>query len=269
MFGEFLIAGYTLIALNISSIFPLLTLPEPKVLAKSALIVDIKSGKKLYEKNPNEILPVASLMKLLSSLVVLDSIPLEKEITLSQEVINTLGEAGDFQAGEKVEARHLLFSSLIQSSNDAMMGLVSDLGENNFSLLLKSKAFQLGLKKVRITDPIGLSVETTAIASEVAKIAKAAFGNDFIKKILSIPEYTFTSRSGILHRAVSTNSLIFDRRVIVAKTGFLESVGQNYAALVKPAGLERELLLILLGSPNRDKDTFTLLNWLDRAFIWE
>ena len=270
MFGEFLIAGYTLMALNIASIFPLRTgIADPQISAKSALILDIKTGRALYEKKPQEVLPLASLTKLLSSLVVLDSIPLEKEITLSQGVINTEGESGDFKVGEKVEARHLLFSALIHSSNDAMMGLVSDLGKENFFSLIKSKILQLGLKRTIVADPTGLEASTVGSALDVAKFSQAAFSNDFIKKILAIPEYTFTSRSGVFHKVTTTNPLIFDPRVIVAKTGTLDKVGQNYTALIQPANAKNQMILIILGSTNREKDALTLLNWLEKSYSWE
>lgn len=271
MFGEIFISAYTLIALNIPSIFPMYnsTMLPPDISAKSAIVADLKTGNVLYEKNAQEILPYASLTKLISALVVLDSIPLEKEITMSEEVLQTEGEVGNFRKGERVKARHLLFSSLIQSSNDAMMALASDLGIDNFLTLTKSKLIQLGVKKVKVTDPTGLDPQTVGSATDLVKIAKGAFFNDFIRKILSIPEYTFTSSSGISHKAVSTNNLLFDPHMVIAKTGSLDAVGQNYAALIRPAKQERDLIMVIIGSQNRNDDAVKLFSWLDKAFLWE
>ena len=270
MFGEFLIAGYTLMALNIASIFPLRTnAADPQLSAKSVLIIDTKTGQTLYGKKAQDIFPLASLTKLLSSLVVLDAVPLEKDIELSQDIIDTGGGADDFKAGERVQARHLLFSALIHSSNDAMLGLAYDLGKENFLTLAKAKLLQLGIRRTKIADPAGLEAETTGSAADVAKFAQAAFGNDFIRKILAIPEYTFVSQSGISHNPTTTNPLIFDPRVIVAKTGTLEAVGQNYAALIRPPRAKDDLIMVLLGSSNREKDALALLGWLGKSYTWE
>jgi len=270
MFGELLIAGYTLFALNIPSIFPmrLNAIPEPEISAQSVLVIDTETGKSFYQKNPQDILPLASLVKLPSALVVLENVPLEKEIILTQEVIDTPGTIGNFRTGERAQARHLLFSSLIASSNDALMGLVSSVGLTNFTSLLQNKKIQLGLKSTVMNDPVGVSPKTRANAWEVAKMAKAAFSNNFLRKVLSIPEYEFVSLSGIAHKNISTNKLIFDPRVLVAKTGTLQDI-ENYAALVKPTNSDRELIMVVLGSLDRGKDVRVLLDWLDEAYVWK
>jgi len=268
-FPDLIISGYMLVALHSPSVFPLrnIAFAEPEFGAKSVLIYDIDREKVLYEKAAKEILPLASLTKLLSSLVILDTIPMDKVISMTEKAVETQGEAGDFKAGESVEARHLFFASLISSSNDALMALVYDLGGENFLSLVRSKLIQLGVKKVSISDPVGLSPQTSASGFEFLKIARAAFHNDFIRQILSIPEYSFKSLSGRYHKIISTNDLIFDPRVIAAKTGFLTEAGENYAALVKKGSTGR-VIVIILGSPHRTKDMLTLLNWLDKGFVW-
>lgn len=269
-FTDVIISGYVLIALNSPSVFPLRNpnVEEPKIAAKSALIYDVKRERPLFEKSSDMMLPLASLTKLLSSLVVLDSIPLQKVVTMDQKAIETFGDVGDFKIGEKVEARHLLFASLIQSSNDAMVGLSLDLGQENFLSLMRSKAISLGLKKITIDDPAGLSPKTRSSAQEFVKIAQSAFSNNFISQILSIPEYTFKSASGRAHKLVSTNPLIFDSRVLAAKTGSLKEVGENYVALVKGED-DQQFVMVIMGSTDRAKDAAALLNWLDKGFLWK
>lgn len=268
-FPELFISGYMFVALNTPSIFPLrnISMSEPSLLAKAALVINTKNDRALLDKGANQLLPMASLTKLLSALVALDTVSLDKIITLDKNAIDTFGEAGDFKAGERVEARHLLFASLIASSNDALSALVSDVGTENFLSLIRSKVIGLNLKKTIITDPVGLSPRTISSPFEVAKIARAAFMNDFLSQILAIPEYSFKSASGIPHKLVSTNELIFDPRILAAKTGYLKEVGENYAALVKEG--DEKLIVIIMGSSNRAKDMLTILNWLDKGFVWK
>lgn len=269
MFFDIILSGYTLVALNSPSVFPLRNgaVEGPVVSAKSALVIDVNRGKPLFEKNSEEMLPVASLTKLLSALVVLDTTPLDKIITLDQQAIDALGDAGDFKVGERVEARHLLFAALIQSSNDAMMGLAEDVGLDNFLSLMRSKAISLDVKKAVIDDPVGLSPKTRMSAGEYAKIAQAGFGNNFIAQVVAIPEYTFKSASGRFHKITSVSPLLFDPRVIASKTGSLREVGENYAVLSKGPDDQR-FLTILLGSNDRARDMLILLNWADKAFSW-
>lgn len=271
LFGDIFLSGYILVALNAPSVFPLRNsaVSDPQVSAKSLLVFDTKRDRILLEKSSQEMLPVASLVKILSALVVLDATPLDKIVTVEQSAIDAFGDAGDFRAGEKVEARHLLIASLIQSSNDAMMALAYDIGLDNFMSLLRSKAIQLGVKKVILDDPVGLSAKTKIQAAEYAKIAFAGFSNNLIAQILSIPEYTFKSASGRFHRLVSTSPLIFDHRVAAAKTGSLREVGENYAAFIKGEDGMPRFITVVIGSSDRVKDMLSIIGWLDKGFIWK
>lgn len=270
LFGDIIISGYILVALNNPSVFPLknVGVAQPVISAKSAFVFDTKRDKVLFDKASQEMLPAASLTKILSALVVLDTIPLDRTIIIDQKSLDAFGDAGDFKLGEKVEARHLLFSALIASSNDAMFALANDIGMENFLSLMRSKAIQLGLRRVVIDDPAGLSPKTRIPASEYSKIAEAGFSNNFIAQVLGIPEYTFKSLSGRAHKLISTSPLIFDQRIAAAKTGSLREVGENYATFVKGDDGQPRFITVLIGSSDRTKDMLALINWLDKGFVW-
>lgn len=267
--GEILISGYMLVALNSPSVFPMrnVAVEEPAILAKSAIIVDTQKERILFDKDSAQLLPAASLTKVLSALVVLDTIPLEKVITMDQRALVS-GDNLDFKVGEKIQARHLLFAALIHSSNAAMMALAYDIGLDNFLSLMRSKTIELGVQKAVIDDPVGLSPKTRISSAEYAKIAQAGFTNNFINNVLSIPEYTFKSVSGRSHKLVSTNPLIFDARIVAAKTGTLREIGENFAALVKDGTGQARFVAVVIGSTDRAKDMTLLINWLDKGFIW-
>jgi serine-type D-Ala-D-Ala endopeptidase (penicillin-binding protein 7) len=268
-FGDLLISAYMLVAFNTPSIFPLRDayIEDPDIIAHSALVYDIERDRFLLEKNSEDELPIASLAKLISSLVVLDAIPLDKIVTVDEDAVSTPGDAGGFYAKEEVSARHLLFASLIQSSNDALAALANDLGLTNFLRLMRSKVAHTE-GTVDIGDPVGLSLNTKASAKGLLPVVRAAFRNEFLTQILSLPEYTFRSESGDYHKLVSTNELIFNSRILAGKTGSLDEVGQNYAALVQ-APNEEKLIVIILGSQNRKADMLTILDWLDSYFSWK
>lgn len=268
--GEILISGYMLVALNSPSVFPMrnVAVEQPVVSAKSAIVVDTQKERVLFDKDSTQLLPAASLIKVLSALVVLDTIPLEKVITMDQRALAS-GDSLDFKVGEKVQARHLLFAALIHSSNAAMMALAYDIGLDNFLSLMRSKTIELDLQKVVIDDPVGLSPKTRISSAEYAKIAQVGFINNFISNVLSIPEYTFKSVSGRSHKLVSTNPFIFDARIVAAKTGTLREIGENFATFIKDGTEQPRFIAVIIGSTDRAKDMTSLINWLDKGFTWK
>ncbi len=91
----------------------------PRTSALAYLAGDIDTGEIIIEKNPGSVLPIASVSKLITSLVSLDVIPQKELITVSRSSVNTYGKSGGLGFGEKILAEDLLYPLLIESSNDA------------------------------------------------------------------------------------------------------------------------------------------------------
>jgi len=110
-----------------------LEVSEIEIKAKAAIVVDIATKKILYQKNIAERLPIASLTKLMTTLVVLDEVNLEDVVTISKKAVETEGERGNLSPGEKITVRNLLYLLLVQSSNDAAVALAEYVGEKIIS----------------------------------------------------------------------------------------------------------------------------------------
>ena len=270
MFLESIITGYAIVALNMINILPLrnFVIKEPEISAKVALIWDYNNNKFLLEKGDiNNPVPLASLSKLISSLVILDELDLDNVIEISPEAINTYGTAGGFKLGERVKVKDLLLSALMQSSNDAITALVEAIGsQKKFLDLMWKKTNALGFNYFRFSDPIGFSKENVGLPKEIIRLAKNAFDNEFTAYSLKLNKYNFESVSGFKHSIYNTNELIDNPNVIMAKTGFTEEAGQNYVVKVEIEG--NPFIILLLNSQDRYRDALVLIQWLKNGFIW-
>jgi len=133
--------------------------------AKSAVSILLRNNGKekvLFKKNASEELPIASLSKLMTALIVLENYDLEKEIDITKEAINQEGTFGQLSSGRVYSVGYLLYPLLMESSNDAAFALANDY-ENmdllSFLQLMNSKAETLGLANTYFFNSSGLEPE--------------------------------------------------------------------------------------------------------------
>src|SRR3990167_1951574 len=132
--------------------------PRPQVSARSAVVYDTKSARFLYDENSNTKLPIASLTKVLSSVIVLENLNLDDIVTISERSIKVDKEKQDLYLGEKLSVRNLLKLMLIESSNDAAYALANYAEEKrlDFTGEMNLKAKALNMRDSFFNDPAGL-----------------------------------------------------------------------------------------------------------------
>lgn len=233
--------------------------------AKSVLAIDLDSQVTLYQKNAEEKLPIASLSKLMTTLIILKEHELHEVVTISNEVSKVIGSRMWLYAGEQMSVENLIKGMLIQSGNDAAYELAKfDSGTlEKFSRKMNQKAFYLGLKNSHFLDPAGLDDKNNySTAQDLALISKHILKNDFVRKIVSTTETAVFSLNGkIKHNLINTNQLLdssFGAKGL--KTGTTDAAGQCLITLVELNG--NDILIIILGSQNRFQDTKTIFNHL-------
>lgn len=137
----------------------------PVLEAKAAIVVDLSNGLILYEKNIHEPLPIASLTKLMTVVIILEENNPTEVVTVSKNVSKTPGSKIWLAEGEKITVENLLYASLINSANDAAMAL----SEHNsgsteeFVVKMNDRAKELGLINTNFVNPTGLDEEITQI----------------------------------------------------------------------------------------------------------
>ncbi len=249
---------------------------EPEISAKSAIILNFRNNRKdntLYQKNTGRILPIASLTKLMTAIVVMENYDLEKIIEISENSILVDGTSGGLVVGEKLKIKDLLYIMLVQSSNDAAMSLAQDnpdMPYESFINLMNGKATELGLMNTSFKEPVGLDSFNQSTTSEIAVITEYVFQFPLLAEILKTSEATIYSiDKNIIHKITNTNQLLGKiPQLIGGKTGY---TGEAGGCLMTISNIESTnyLITVVLGSTQREIDTEKLIDWAQTAWIWQ
>lgn len=250
------------------------SIKEPEITAQSAILMTFKYGEEkgdiLYHKNINQVLPIASLSKIMTAIIVLENFDLEEVIKVSKNSISTLGDNGNLIRGEELTAKDLLYTMLMESSNDAAMALSGDsrLTYDEFISLMNSKAKELGLENTHFIDSIGLNSYNKSTVFELAKLINYSFDFPFLWEVLKTSEIIISSIDNkFFHNLINTNELL-DKISFLngGKTGFTNQAGG--CMLTAFSFGSNNLITVVLGSEQREEDTEKLINWSKEAWIF-
>jgi serine-type D-Ala-D-Ala endopeptidase (penicillin-binding protein 7) len=239
----------------------------PRLHVKAAYVEDA-SGQVLFQKNPERVYSIASLTKLISAMVLLDTSPdWDRVVEIIPEDVRRSSRS-HIRSREQIRVRDLMHASLMSSDNVATKALARSCGidAHEFVRRMNVKADSLGLTGAHFVEPTGLSEQNVATAQAVAKLLKAAAGNEIVSTIMQKEQYTFVSNRKV-HRLVNTNRLLRSKwRVTAGKTGFIRESGYCLATNIQsPSGTE--ITAVLLGAPSnalRFAEARRILDWTIR-----
>ena len=233
-----------------------LAAPNPAKLqlkSGSALVMDINTGKTLYQKNPAQVRPIASLTKLMTALVVLDARQnLNQTLTIDQNDRDNIKHTySRVRFGTKVSRRDALHLALMSSENRMASALARHYpgGRSAFIRAMNNKARKLGMRNSRFYDSTGLSTRNVSTARDLAKLIAAAYRQPLIRQFtqdtnkemrFSTPAYSLMFNN--------TNPLVKnpDWDVRLSKTGYTDEAGRCLLMRAKPD--RQELAIVLLNS---------------------
>lgn len=224
--------------------------------SKSAILYDLDSDKVLYEKNSNEITSIASLTKIMTSIVSIENISsLSDNVVITNDMIKGLIEQDamvcGYKVGDTVTYEELLYSSLLPSCADATNALAISLtgSISNFVSLMNEKALALGLSNTHFVNTSGLDIENHySTAYEVSVILKYALKNDTFKKIYTTKYYR-TESGQILMSNLEKNLIRYNLKmdyVLGSKTGYTDDAGLCLSSIASYNGIN--YLLITIGA---------------------
>ena len=233
-----------------------LAAPNPaklQIKSGSALVMDINTGKTLYQKDPAQVRPIASLTKLMTALVVLDARQnLNQTLTIDQNDRDNIKHTySRVRFGTKVSRRDALHLALMSSENRMASALARHYpgGRSAFIRAMNNKARQLGMRNSRFYDSTGLSTRNVSTARDLAKLITAAYRQPLIRQFtqdtnkemrFSTPAYSLMFNN--------TNPLVKnpDWDVRLSKTGYTDEAGRCLLMRAKPD--RQELAIVLLNS---------------------
>jgi len=247
------------------------TPPGQKLSLRSAaaIIQDQETGEILYGKNASAVTPIASITKLMTAMVVLDSNPdLNQIITISSDDMDSLrGTHSRLKPGASLSRDELLRVALMASENRAAAALGRSYpgGFDAFVRAMNHKALMLGMNDSRFGDATGLSSANVSSAEDLAKLVRAAHQYDLIRNYTTLTGHeVHVAGRPLAYR--NTNRLVANGswNIGLSKTGFTNDAGRCLVLQAKLA--ERKVIIVLLdswGKLSRIGDANRIRAWIE------
>jgi D-alanyl-D-alanine endopeptidase (penicillin-binding protein 7) len=236
-----------------------------------ALVMDQDTNEVLVAKNPDAVLPIASITKLMTAMVALDAKPnLHETLSIGEDDVDALkGTRSRLAVGTKLSREDMLRLALMSSENRAASALSRHYpgGSAAFIEAMNRKARELGLSDTRFFDPTGLNSSNVSSARDLCKMVAAAADYPLIRDFSTMAEYTVTI-SGRPREFHNTNALVRspDWDIAVSKTGYISEAGR---CLVMQARLnDKPVIIVLLdslGKFTRIGDANRIKRWMESA----
>jgi serine-type D-Ala-D-Ala endopeptidase (penicillin-binding protein 7) len=234
----------------------------------AVLVLDQETNEVLLSKNQNAVLPIASITKLMTALVVADAHqPLDDVLTITAEDIDTeKGSRSRLQLGTSLTRGEMLHLALMASENRAANALGRHYPGGLPAVVeaMNRKAHALGMRNTHYVEPTGLSSRNQSNATDLALLVREADKNDMIRRLSTSPEAAVAvGRRAVQFR--NTNSLVRNGEweIGVQKTGYISEAGRCLVMQAQLAG--RKLIVVLLDSAgkfSRIGDAERIRSWL-------
>jgi D-alanyl-D-alanine carboxypeptidase len=251
-------AAYILIICLLSSPLTMTANAAPGTKARSAVLYEAETDTFLFTKNPDERLPIASITKIMTALVVLENCNPEEHVQFKRQWALTEGSSSGFREGGWYTVRQLLYALMLASGNDAAVALACHAAGSveNFARLMNRKASELGMTNSCFKNPHGLDEKGHySTATDMAKLAAAAMKNEqFVilssTKDVKIGKYRFSNHNKLLWKYPN---------VVGVKTGYTSAAGRTLVTCVKKKGMT--LICVTLNDSDDWNDHISLFDW--------
>lgn len=234
-----------------------------------ALVVDQQTNEVLFSKNDSAVLPIASLTKLMTGLVVTDAnLALDDLITITSDDVDTVkGSRSRLAVGTTLTRRELMHLALMSSENRAAhaLGRTYPGGLDQFVRLMNAKARELGMRDTRYVEPTGLSSLNQSSARDLATLVSVAYQRPILRSLSTSPSHQLD----LGHRTLefrNSNGLIRnpDWDIGLQKTGYISEAGRCLVMQARVAG--RQLIMVFLdatGKVGRAQDAERVRRWVE------
>ncbi len=230
---------------------------------RSAILLDADSNRVLYEKNKDERLLTASIAKIMTAIVVIESIDVNKEISITYDDSIQVGSSVYLREGDRLKIIDLLHGLLLRSGNDCAHALAMSVSDSleDFSVLMNEKAKELGMENSTFENPSGLD-ETTknySTAYDMALLTSYAIDNPIFKTVFTSTSYKVSiNDEKTLYWKNKHKLVTSDNYVIGGKTGYTETAGRTLVSYASNDG--KNLIAVTFNDGN---------DWNDHSNMFE
>ena len=234
-----------------------------------AYVIDQDTREVLLRKNDMAILPIASLTKLMTGLIINEAnLPMDEMITITQDDVDTeKGSSSRLRVGTVLSRAELMHLALMSSENRAAHALGRSFpgGLNVFVARMNEKARELQMKDTRYVEPTGLSSKNQSSAQDLAKLVNVAHSDANLRELSTSPNYEVSVGDRTLQYR-NTNRLVNNPRweIGLQKTGYIAEAGRCLVMQTKVAG--RNLIMVFLdsaGKLSRLGDAERVRDWVE------
>ena len=231
-------------------ILTILIFPFRVLAASEIAVLDLDSGRFLYESNSEEKRLIASITKIMTAIIVIENMNLNDEVTVGDEVLKAYGTNIYIEVGETLKVKDLLYGLILRSGNDAALTLSYNIKDKDFIKLMNDKAKEIGMNNTTFENPHGLDEETKnySTAHDMALLSRYAFKNKTYRNISKTKKYTTKSnkKSYIWY---NRNKLLTKYQYCTGgKNGYTPSAGKTLVTTATKDDLN--LTIVTLNDPN-------------------
>jgi len=244
------------------------TVPDPNLDAEAVMVYSLDSNFSYLNFRTYSKWPIASITKLLTTVVLIEDIGIHKKIPISKDALLTEGTAGDFRSGETYDAQDLAIIMLLASSNDAAVAIQEYAGgKEKFVKMLNIKAASIGMNDTSLSDASGLDPKNVSTANDLIKLARyiaekhpEILSWTRLQSVIAQPNNNIESR--IIY---NVNPFAAEFSFLGGKTGTSPEAKENLLAFFTYKN--ERVICVILGSHDRVKTKGDVFNWIESAYL--
>ncbi|SFL84119.1 D-alanyl-D-alanine carboxypeptidase [Gracilibacillus orientalis] len=252
---------------SIAFILIFVLLPQPnvkatvEVSAESAILMDQETGRVLYEKNADNPTLIASITKIMTAIIAIESDKLDENVTISDNAVSTEGSSIYLKKDDKIRLEDLVYGLMLRSGNDAAVAISEHVGgsQEGFAYLMNEKARWIGMTNSHFDNPHGLDSENHySTAYDMALLTKYAMDNSIFRDISGTSSYQSSARD---YAWINKNKLLTQLYEYSngGKTGYTRAAGRTLVSTAEKNG--QTLIVVTLNAPSDWQDHMHLFEW--------
>lgn len=224
--------------------------------ATSAILMDMDSGRILYSKDIHNVRTVASISKIMTCIVAIESGKLDEVVTIGDEILPAYGSGIYIRQGEQLTLLDLLYGLMLRSGNDAALAIANFVGGDvdGFVSMMNSKAKEIGMKESEFNNPSGLDQDKGNYSSayDMAILTSYAMKNETYRKIVGTKKYTLTTNMNSYAWYNKNRLLTSYKYTTGGKTGFTDKARRTLVTTASRDNLN--LVVVTLNDGNDFND---------------